>query len=90
MNAPQSSSERSFSRPIVAAFSAAPAVRRFRCGSSIASAIATTAGRIATSAVPLSPNTSTAGVISTGAIANPALPPTENKLMPVPRRFPDE
>ena len=39
--------------------------------------------------MPLSPNTSTAGVISTGAIANPALPPTENKLMPVPRRFPD-
>jgi hypothetical protein len=30
VNAPQSSSERSFSRPIVATFSAAPAVRRFQ------------------------------------------------------------
>jgi hypothetical protein len=35
--------------------------------------------------VPDRPSTSTAGVIRIGPSAKPALPPTENRLMPVPR-----
>ena len=46
------------------------------------------AGRIATISVPESPKSSTAGVIRIGPSAKPALPPTENRLMPVPRREP--
>ena len=36
-------------------------------------------GRIATSSVPESPNTSTAGVIRIGPSAKPALPPTREE-----------
>jgi hypothetical protein len=35
--------------------------------------------------VPASPNASTSGVVSSGPSANPALPPTENRLIPLPR-----
>ena len=89
MNALQSSSERSFSRASAALASAAPALRARRCGSSNASTTATTAGRIATTSVPDRPKTSTAGVIRIGARAKPAFPPTENRLIPVPRRAPE-
>ena len=86
-NAPHWSSLRS---DFPAAFAlAAAALRRFIFGSSTARTTATMAGRIATISVPLSPTRSTAGVISTGASAKPTLPPTLNRLMPVPRRSPE-
>ena len=87
--APQSSSLRSAALTRAALSAAACAVRRLRSGSSIASATATSSGRTATTSVPERPKTSTAGVIRIGPSANPALPPTEKKLMPVPRREPD-
>ena len=88
-NAPTSSSLRSAFLARAALSAAAVAVRRLRCGSSMASRSAIVSGRIATSSVPESPKTSTAGVIRIGPSAKPALPPTEKKLMPVPRRVPD-
>ncbi len=39
--------------------------------------------------VPPRPSVSTSGVTSTGPRANPTLPPTENRLMPLARRLPE-
>ena len=40
----------------------------------------------ASASVPDSPKISTSGVVSSGPSANPALPPTENRLIPRPCR----
>ena len=46
------------------------------------------AGSTTRPSVPGSPKASTRGVVSSGPSAKPTLPPTENMLMPRPRRAP--
>ena len=47
---------------------------------------AAASGNTTSASVPDRPNTSTSGVVSSGPSAKPALPPTENRLIPRPLR----
>ena len=58
-------------------------------GSSWTRAAAISHVGISTNTVPCMPNTTSSGVISTGPSANPMLPPTLNRLIPLERRAPE-
>ncbi len=61
----------------------------FRRGSSWIMTAAIAHVGISRNAVPCSPKTISSGVTITGPSANPMLPPTLNRLIPLARRAPD-